>query len=114
MERSSAADLAARMRSLLQEKGKSQAGLARYCKVSTAAVSKWFRLGVISPYNIMLSARFFGVSEKWLATGEGEKEPVQVRAYLPEEEDAPDDVEQHRPQHRGLFCYPKLTAVMKT
>lgn len=74
MDRSKPAEIAERLRSLLnRDAGLTQAALARFCDVSSAAVAKWCYQGVISPQNLMQAAKFFNVSHVWLATGEGEK-----------------------------------------
>ena len=83
-----------RLREALEEKGTTQAALSRHCGVSTAAVAKWVYQGTISDINILKAARFLGVSERWLATGEGSKTPesTPVLSYLPGEETAPPTV----------------------
>lgn len=94
MDRSKPAEIAERLRSLLnRDAGLTQAALARFCEVSTAAVAKWCNQGVISPYNLMQAAKFFNVSHEWLATGEGEKKNLHsVRSCLPKEEQTPPGV----------------------
>ena len=94
MDRSKPAEIAERLRSLLnRDAGLTQAALARFCDVSSAAVAKWCYQGVISPQNLMQAAKFFNVSHVWLATGEGEKENRQpVRSCLPKEEKTPPGV----------------------
>lgn len=94
MERSNPAEIAERLRSLLDRgSGKTQAALARFCDVSTAAVAKWCNHGNISPYNLLQAAKFFGVTPEWIATGQGTKEiKSPVQSYLPSEEKAPPGV----------------------
>ena len=54
MDRSKPAEIAERLRSLLnRDAGLTQAALARFCDVSSAAVAKWCYQGVISPQNLM-------------------------------------------------------------
>ena len=79
-----------RIRSLLDRKsGKTQAALARYCGVSTSAVSQWLSGGGIDEENILKSARFFGVSYDWLKTGIGDRGDGSVFAFVPGEETPP-------------------------
>lgn len=94
MDRSNPAEIAERLRSLLnRDAGLTQAALARFCDVSTAAVAKWCNQGMISPYNLIQAAKFFNVSSDWLATGQGAKEiSARVRSCLPTEEKAPPGV----------------------
>ena len=54
--------------------GKTQAALARFCSVSTAAVAQWVKNGSISDENLRKAAKFLGVNEQWLKTGEGPKD----------------------------------------
>lgn len=54
--------------------GKTQAALARFCSVSTAAVAQWVKNGSISDENLRKAAEFLGVNEQWLKTGEGPKD----------------------------------------
>ena len=73
--------LSARLASLFDKStGKTQAALARYCGVSTSAVNQWTKSGKIFDSNLRKVAEFFGVSQRWLQTGEGEK-TAQVLSY---------------------------------
>lgn len=77
--------LTARLASLLnKEAGKTQAALARHCGVSTSAVNQWIKSGKIREGNLRQAAEFFGVSQKWLQTGEGER-LSHIRSYSPED-----------------------------
>lgn len=52
---------------------RSQAALARACKISPAAVSEWVlgKTVKIEAANLLAAARFLGVSPEWLASGKG-------------------------------------------
>jgi phage repressor protein C with HTH and peptisase S24 domain len=50
---------------------KSMAGLARFCKVSKPAVSKWFQGGSIDGDNASRAAEYLGVSTDWLLREKG-------------------------------------------
>ena len=66
--------LSARLASLFDKStGKTQAALARYCGVSTSAVNQWTKSGKIFDSNLRKVAEFFGVSQRWLQTGEGRR-----------------------------------------
>lgn len=74
--------IAERIKSRLdRSKGLTQANLARFCDVSTGAVSQWMGGGGIDLKNIVKIAQFLEVSPKWLQTGEGE-----VKTYCANEE----------------------------
>ena len=74
--------IAERIKSRLdRSKGLTQANLARFCGVSTGAVSQWMGGGGIDLKNIVKIAQFLEVSPKWLQTGEGE-----VKTYCANEE----------------------------
>lgn len=51
---------------------KKKAALARFCGVSTAAVSGWMKTGRITEANAFKAAEFLDVSPVWLMTGEGD------------------------------------------
>jgi phage repressor protein C with HTH and peptisase S24 domain len=61
-----------------QDSTKSQAGMARYCKVSKAAVTGWFSGGDIQSTNASLAAEYLGVSTDWLTRGKGPMERVRL------------------------------------
>lgn len=70
-----------------KDKGLTQAGLARFCKVSSAAVSHWMKGEGIDYRNILKIAEYLNVSPKWLETGEGE-----IKTYCAGEEEPPTGV----------------------
>lgn len=77
--------LAERLSALLtNSKGKTQASLARYCGVSTAAVAQWVKTGYITEKNLERAASFLNVDYYWLKTGQT------VRTVKLEEEPVPD------------------------
>ena len=79
-----------RIKSLIDRKsGKTQAALARYCGVSTSAVSQWLSGGGIDEENVLKSARFFGVSYEWLKTGAGARGDGSVCSFVPGEDSPP-------------------------
>jgi transcriptional regulator with XRE-family HTH domain len=55
-----------------------QVDLAKACKVSRVAVSKWFKGGDVKARYIFLIADRCGVNPRWLATGEGPKQPAKA------------------------------------
>ena len=78
-------DIAERIKSRLdRSRGLTQASLARFCGVSTGAVSQWISGGGIDQRNIAKIAQFLEVSPKWLQTGEGE-----IKTYCGNEETPP-------------------------
>jgi len=80
--------IAERIKSRLdRSKGLTQANLARFCGVSTGAISQWMGGGGIDIKNIVKIAQFLEVSPKWLQTGEGE-----VKTYCANEETPPPGV----------------------
>lgn len=70
--------------SLDRSKGKTQAALARYCGVSTAAVAQWVKSGFITEKNLERAASFLNVDPYWVKTGEN------VRSIHPDDEPIPD------------------------
>lgn len=92
-------DISDRIRGLLDKKqGKTQAALARFCGVSTAAVAQWVHKGGISETNIQKAAEFFNVSADFLRTGK----TAAVRAYFPEDNQVPP----------GYFAIPEYSLVL--
>lgn len=84
-------DTPTRIRSLLNKKeGKTQAALARFCNVSTSAVSQWLNGGGISLSNLQQIALFFNVSPKWLETGDGDPDVKGLKTFVPNEETPPE------------------------
>ena len=78
-------DLSERIKSRLdRSKGLTQANLARFCGVSTGAVSQWVSGGGIDLKNLVKIAQFLGVSSHRLQTGEDE-----VKTYYANEEMPP-------------------------
>lgn len=81
-------EISERIKSRLdRSKGLTQASLARFCGVSTGAVSQWMSGGGIDLKNLVKIAQFLGVSSHWLQTGEDE-----VRSYCANEEMPPPGV----------------------
>ena len=79
-----------RIKSLLDRKaGRTQAALARFCGVSTSAVSQWLSGGGIDEENLQKIVAFFGVDYDWLKYGHGEKNTGNVCAFIPGEETPP-------------------------
>lgn len=78
-------DLSERIKSRLDKsRGLTQASLARFCGVSTGAVSQWMSGGGIDSKNIEKISQFLDVSQHWLLTGEGE-----IKTYCANEENPP-------------------------
>lgn len=57
-----------------RDPSKSQADMARFCKVSKPAVSGWFSGGNMEGSNASLVAEYLGVSTDWLTRGKGPME----------------------------------------
>lgn len=53
--------------------GKTQAGLARACRIKPSSVHAWLsgKTKRISGENLLRAASYFGVNNEWLATGRG-------------------------------------------
>lgn len=62
--------------------GKTQAQLARFCGISSAAVAGWLKTGKISDANMSKAAEFLGVSPIWLSTGEGDIH-AKIKTFAP-------------------------------
>ena len=78
-----------RLRNLLEQNGESQASLARFCGVSTAAVAQWVTKGSFGYESAVKIASFFGVSFDWLYKGEGgrfDATPKSIGDYAPAED----------------------------
>lgn len=59
-------EISERIKSRLdRSKGLTQASLARFCGVSTGAVSQWVSGGGIDLKNLVKIAQFLGVSSHW-------------------------------------------------
>lgn len=73
--------LAERIRDCLGEKTALQKELAAACGVSPVSVSQWLSgtTKSLEGKNLVLAARFLGVTEGWLATGIGPKLPRNLR-----------------------------------
>lgn len=57
---------------LIRKEGKTQAGLAKACGISTSAVAQWMTgANGINYKHISAIAKYLGVREKWLLTGQG-------------------------------------------
>lgn len=67
--------LAARLSTLLEETGTSQAALARVCGVKPPSVSDWLsgRTRELTAPHLLRAAAHFNVNPGWLATGAGSK-----------------------------------------
>lgn len=65
--------LANRIRQRLKDLGKSQADLAKYCKVQPPSVSKWLNGGtkILAGQNLLRAAEFLECDPDWLASGKG-------------------------------------------
>ena len=56
--------------------GKTQASLARYCKVTPPAVALWVKNGAFTYDNAVKIANYFGVNPEWLFSGQGDKNAI--------------------------------------
>lgn len=74
--------LSDRIKLAAEEKKISQAGLARACGISRPSVNAWFSgtTQSIDGKYLTTAAEFLGVNPHWLATGEGEMQPVGGKA----------------------------------
>jgi transcriptional regulator with XRE-family HTH domain len=73
-----------RLRQLLEDRGMSQADLAREVGVGVATVSEWFTRGRVPNGDVMLRLpHALAVSGHWLLTGEGPRELEQGRGGDP-------------------------------
>jgi transcriptional regulator with XRE-family HTH domain len=69
-----------RLRQLLEDRGMSQADLARELGVGVATVSEWFTRGRVPNGDVMLRLpHALAVNGHWLLTGEGPREREQGR-----------------------------------
>lgn len=79
-----------KLRDLLAKNCESQASLARFCGVSTAAVAQWVTKGSYGYESAVKIASFFGVSFDWLYKDEGARidtSPKNSGEYAPANED---------------------------
>ena len=65
--------LADRIKKRLDDLGKSQADLAKYCKVKPPSVSKWLNgtTKVLAGQNLLRASEFLECDPDWLASGKG-------------------------------------------
>ncbi|MFS6937884.1 S24 family peptidase [Neisseria animaloris] len=65
--------LATRIRQRLDDLNKSQADLAKYCKVKPPSVSKWLNgtTKILAGQNLLRAAEFLECDPDWLASGKG-------------------------------------------
>jgi transcriptional regulator with XRE-family HTH domain len=65
--------LATRIKERLDTLGKTQAGLARYCKVQRPSVSKWLSgsTKTLQGQNLLRAAEYLECDAEWLADGKG-------------------------------------------
>lgn len=72
---------AKRIYSRMNDLGRTQADLAKACGVKGASVSGWFGKGsrpakMLTGENVVMAARFLGVTAEWIITGRGAPEAV--------------------------------------
>lgn len=73
-----------RLRQLMEDRGMSQADLARELGVGVATVSEWFTRGRVPNGDVMLRLpHAMSVNGHWLLTGEGPREAERVRGGDP-------------------------------
>lgn len=86
-----------RLRQVLEDRGMTQADLARELGVGVATVSEWFTRGRVPNGDVMLRLpHALGVDGHWLLTGEGSRDRERRRGGDPYAQGARDAVERLR------------------
>lgn len=72
-------ELKDRLRIAMEAAGMNQAALARACGVTRPSVSGWLsgKGRFLRGENLLAAANALGISQQWLATGEGSMKPAQ-------------------------------------
>lgn len=76
--------LLSRLKDSCGKRQMNKAAIAKACGVSRTAVTKWFKGGDIKAKHIFRIADLCGVRPRWLALGEGPREPLKAVQRLSE------------------------------